>query len=67
MEGIDHQTYVKIKKPYRTYPFLMIESDPLKILKDDSDDIYLEQFKGAYIEKHLEVVQVIKQVIKNMN
>jgi hypothetical protein len=63
-EGIDHQTYIEIKKPYRAYPFLMIERDTLKILKDDSDDIYLEQFKGAYIEQHLEVVQVIKQIIK---
>ncbi|MGG0274221.1 hypothetical protein [Bacillus rhizoplanae] len=63
-EGIDHQTYIEIKKPYRAYPFLMIERDTLKILKDDSDDIYLEQFKGAYIEQHPEVVQVIKQIIK---
>ncbi|PEB72610.1 hypothetical protein COM89_26895 [Bacillus thuringiensis] len=63
-EGIDHQTYVEIIKPYRTYPFLMIERDTLKILKDDSDDIYLEQFKGAYIEQHPEVVQVMKGIIK---
>lgn len=42
----------------------MIEKDTLKILKDDSDDIYLEQFKGAYIEQHPEVVQVMKQIIK---
>ncbi len=63
-EGIDHQTYVEMKKPYRTYPFLMIERDTLKVLKDDSDDIYLEQFKGAYIEQHPEVVQVMKQIIK---
>ncbi|MBG0966568.1 hypothetical protein [Bacillus sp. SRB1LM] len=62
--GIGHQTYVEMKKPYRAYPFLMIERDTLKILKDDSDDIYLEQFKGAYIEKHPEVVQVIEQIIK---
>lgn len=59
--GIGHQTYVEMKKPYRAYPFLMIERDTLKILKDDSDDIYLEQFKGAYIEQHPEVVQVIEQ------
>ncbi|PEA54143.1 hypothetical protein CON64_14940 [Bacillus pseudomycoides] len=63
-EGIDHQTYVEIKKPYRAYPFLMIQRDTLKILKDESNDIYFEQFKGAYIEQHPEVVQVIKQIIK---
>ena len=61
---IGHQTYVETKKPYRAYPFLMIEKDTLKILKDDSDDIYLEQFTGAYIEQHPEVVQVMKQIIK---
>lgn len=50
--GIDHHTYVEMKKPYRTYPYLTIERDTLKILEDHSDDIYLEQFKGAYIEQH---------------
>ncbi|PEM52276.1 hypothetical protein [Bacillus wiedmannii] len=64
LNGIDHQTYIEIKKPYRAYPFLMIERDTLKILEDDSDDIYLEQFTGAYIEQHPEVVQVMKQIIK---
>lgn len=62
--GIGHQTYVEMKKPYHAYPFFMIERDTLKILKDDSDDIYLEQFKGAYIEQHPEVVQVIEKIIK---
>lgn len=64
LNGIDHQTYIEIKKPYRAYPFLMIERDTLKILEDHSDDIYLEQFTGAYIEQHPEVVQVMKQIIK---
>ncbi|MGW5984164.1 hypothetical protein ACWFOP_28240 [Bacillus mycoides] len=62
--GIDHHTYVEMKKPYHTYPYLTIERGTLKILEDHSDDIYLEQFKGAYIEQHPEVVQVMKQVIK---
>ncbi|MEJ9255618.1 hypothetical protein [Bacillus wiedmannii] len=64
LNGIDHQTYIEIKKPYRAYSFLMIERDTLKILEDDSDNIYLEQFTGAYIEQHPEVVQVMKQIIK---
>ncbi|MFE7378385.1 hypothetical protein ACFU6E_27915 [Bacillus cereus] len=62
--GIGHQTYVEIKKPYRAYPFLMIEKYTFKILEDESDDIYFQQFKGAYIEQHPEVVQVMKQIIK---
>ncbi|MBC2686434.1 hypothetical protein HAU06_20350 [Bacillus toyonensis] len=63
-QGVDHQTYVEMKKPYRAYLFLMIERGTWKILNDDSDDIYLEQFKGAYIEQHPEVVQIIEQIIK---
>lgn len=63
-EGIDHQTYIEMKKPYRAYPFLMIDRDTLEILKEESgDDIYFEQFKGAYIEQHQEVVQVIEELI----
>ncbi|WP_336769765.1 hypothetical protein [Bacillus bombysepticus] len=62
--GIDHHTYVEMKKPYRTYPYLTIDRETFKIVEDHSDDIYLEQFKGAYIEQHPEVVQVMKQVIK---
>jgi hypothetical protein len=61
-EGIDHHTTIEIKKPYRAYPHLLIKRDTLQILK--SDDIYLEQFKGAYINQHPEVVQVMKQIIK---
>lgn len=64
-EGIDHQTYIEMKKPYRAYPSLMIKRDTLKILKKESSDIYFEQFKGAYIEQHPEVVQVMRQIIKN--
>lgn len=64
-EGIDHQTYIEMKKPYRAYPFLMINRDTLEILKEESSDIYFEQFKGAYIEQHPEVVQVMRQIIKN--
>ncbi|WKT74944.1 hypothetical protein [Lysinibacillus fusiformis] len=64
-EGIDHQTYIEMKKPYLAYPFLMIERDTLKILKEESSDVYFEQFKGAYIEQHPEVVQVMRQILKN--
>lgn len=63
-EGIDHHTTIEIKKPYRAYPYLLIDRDTLQILSDKSDDIYLEQFKGAYIKQHPEVVQVMKQIIK---
>ncbi|MEK4761206.1 hypothetical protein MHH85_13220 [Viridibacillus sp. FSL E2-0187] len=63
-EGIDHQTYIEMKKPYRAYPYLMIDRDTLKILEKESrDDIYLSQFKGAYIEQHPKVVQVVEQII----
>lgn len=63
-EGIDHETYVEMKKPYRAYPYLMVDREDLKILEDESDDIYIEQFKGAYIEQHPDVVQTMKQIIE---
>lgn len=60
-EGIDHQTYIEMKKPYHAYPYLMIDRDTLKILEKESrDDIYLSQFKGAYIEQHPKVVQIVE-------
>jgi len=63
-EGIDHQTTIKINKPYVAYPFLMVERDTLKILEEESDNIFLEEFKGAYIEQHTEVFKLIKHIIK---
>ncbi|PFH88707.1 hypothetical protein [Bacillus sp. AFS088145] len=63
-EGIDHQTYIEITKPYRSYAYLQIERDTLKILEDESDDLFLELFKGAYIEQHPEVVNEMKRVVK---
>lgn len=63
-EGIDHHTTIEINKPYHAYPHLSIKRDTLQILDDESDDIYLAQFKGAYIKQHPEVVRVMKQLIK---
>ncbi|MEB7454715.1 hypothetical protein [Lysinibacillus sphaericus] len=62
--SIDHQTYIEMKEPYRAYPYLMIDRDTLKVIgKGSHDDIYLSQFKGAYIEQHPKVVQVVEQLI----
>lgn len=37
----------------------------MRILDEESDDIYLELFKGAYIKQHPEVVRIVKQIIKS--
>lgn len=64
LEGIDHQTFVEIEKPYLTKVYLMIERDTLAINEIDSDDIFLEIFKGAYVEQHKDVVNQANKVIK---
>ena len=61
LEGIDHQTFVEIEKPYLTKVYLMIERDTLAINEIDSDDIFLEIFKGAYVEQHKDVVKSSQQ------
>ncbi|QFF97486.1 hypothetical protein PB01_00915 [Psychrobacillus glaciei] len=63
-EGVDHQTIIEIKKPYISYPYLQIERDSLQILDNESDDIYIELFKGAYIEQHPEVFKISNQLIQ---
>ena len=42
----------------------MIERDTLAINEMDSDDIFLEIFKGAYVEQHKDVVKQANKVIK---
>ncbi|WP_148335346.1 hypothetical protein [Bacillus massilioanorexius] len=67
LEGIAHQTYVEIKKPYHTVIFLWIERDTYEINKDPvfGDDVFLEIFKGAYIEQNKEVIKLSDEIINN--
>ena len=63
-EGVEHQTHIEIEEPYRSYAYLQLERDSLKILEDESDDIFLELFKGAYIEQHPEIIKEMKHLVK---
>ncbi|MBS4174301.1 hypothetical protein [Bacillus sp. FJAT-49736] len=63
LEGIDHQTAIEIKEPYHTTAFITILRDSYKIDNANSDDVYMELFKGAYIKQHPEVISALNQVI----
>ncbi|WP_144555855.1 hypothetical protein [Bacillus sp. X1(2014)] len=58
-----YDTYLRIDKPYPAYPRLAFEGET-HLVKIDSDDFYLEMFKGAYIEQHPDVIRETKQIIK---
>lgn len=62
-EGIAHQTYIKINKPYDTTAYLVIERDSFAIDESSSDDLFMELFKGAYVKQHPEVLRELKEVI----
>lgn len=66
-EGIDHQTYVELEKPYYTTVYLMIKRDTYVIDEIDSDDIFLEIFKGAYVAQHKNVIKHSEKMIKKYN
>ncbi|WP_088011382.1 hypothetical protein [Gottfriedia acidiceleris] len=66
-EGVDYQADVKLNKPYPTYLHLSIDRDTLKVIPEDSDDIYFELFKGAYIEQNPEIIQFSNKLIKKYN
>ncbi|MGG2094772.1 hypothetical protein AB1283_19585 [Bacillus sp. S13(2024)] len=66
-EGIDHQTYVEINKPYHTFAYLIVDRNSHEIDKDSGDDVFLEIFKGAYVEQHSDVLKQSDKIIKKYN
>ncbi|MGG2016924.1 hypothetical protein [Bacillus sp. S10(2024)] len=63
----DQQTYVEIKKPYRTLAYLIVDKDSHEIVKNGSDDVFLKIFKGAYVEQHRDVLKQSDKMIKKYN
>lgn len=64
-EGIDHQTYIEIKKPYRTFVYLRVERDTDKVdRRIDGDDVYEELFTSAFVEQHPKVYEKSEELIK---
>ncbi|PGW30407.1 hypothetical protein COE04_29135 [Bacillus cereus] len=66
-EGIDHQTYMEIKKPYHTFAYLIVDRNSHEIDKNSGDDVFLEIFKGAYVEQHRDVLKQSDKMIKKYN
>ncbi|MHA6530730.1 hypothetical protein [Paenibacillus sp. BAC0078] len=62
-EGIEHQTAIEIQKPYHATAFIAIERDIYKIKEEESDNVFFELYKGAYIEQHPDVIKVAEQLI----
>ncbi|MGH0425254.1 hypothetical protein [Bacillus pretiosus] len=63
----NQQTYVEIKKPYRTLAYLLVDKESNEIVKNGSDDVFLEIFKGAYVEQHRDVLKQSDKIIKKYN
>ena len=66
-EATDHNTYVEIKKPYHTFAYLVVDRNSHEIDKNSSNDVFLEIFKGAYVEQHRDVLKQSDKMIKKYN
>jgi len=62
--GFNNYAYVELNKPYRTYLRLAIDRESNLVNPKESDQVYLELFKGAYIEQHPEVINEMKRISK---
>ncbi|MEH7514726.1 hypothetical protein V7146_18585 [Gottfriedia acidiceleris] len=62
--GCNNYAYVELNKPYRTYLSLVIDRKSNLVNPKDSDQVYLELFKGAYIEQHPEVINEMRRISK---
>ena len=67
LEGIDHQTAIELKKPYHTTVFISLARDTFEIIDENSDDVYEELFKGAYIKQHPMVMSELNHLVKTFN
>lgn len=63
----DIQTYVEIKKPYHTLAILIVDKNSLEIDENGSRDVFLEIFKGAYVEQHRDVLKQSDKITKKYN
>jgi hypothetical protein len=62
--GSSKYGYVEINKPYHVNVTLAFDRETNQFISDESDDVYLELFKKAYIQQHPEVLKVSNQIIK---
>ncbi|KZZ84368.1 hypothetical protein [Bacillus sp. SJS] len=59
-EGIEHQTAIEIEKPYVTTVYISMERDTYKV---ESERVYPELVKGAFINQHPEVLTLSEKMI----
>ncbi|MEH7094932.1 hypothetical protein [Neobacillus vireti] len=64
LEGIDYQTMIELKNPYHSYLYFKTDRNSYEILQDQSDDMYLGIFAGAYMEQHPKVISFTKELIR---
>ena len=62
--GSSNYGYIKINEPYQVNVRLAFDRETNQFISDESDDVYLELFKKAYILQNPEVLKTSNQVIK---
>ncbi|OJE40029.1 hypothetical protein BAQ49_12895 [Bacillus proteolyticus] len=65
--GTGIQTYIEIKKPYYTTTYVTVDRNSYEIDQDDDKYVFLDIFKGAYVQQHSEVIKQSNEIIKKYN
>ncbi|UFI00502.1 hypothetical protein [Bacillus toyonensis] len=65
--GTGIQTYIEIKKPYYTTTCVTVDRNSYEIDQDDDKYVFLDIFKGAYVQQHSEVIKQSNEIIKKYN
>lgn len=61
LAGVAHQTAIEIEKPYETTAFISLERDTYKV---ESEEVYTELVKGAYVQQYPGVFSFSEKIIK---
>ncbi|MED0906474.1 hypothetical protein CN445_29235 [Bacillus cereus] len=65
--GTGIYTYIEIKKPYYTTTYLTVDRNSYEIDEDDDKYVFLDIFKGAYVQQHSDVIKQSNEIIKRYN
>lgn len=61
--GSNYYSYIKIKKPYHSFVYLAFDQMTGEIDVTESEDVYSQLFKGAFIEQYPKVISKSKEII----
>ena len=64
LAGVDIETYIEIKQPYHTTTHVGVDPNSLEIDEEEGKDVFLDIFKGAYIQQHSDVLKQSEKIIK---